>query len=53
MPEKHRINNLDVIYSQRYGKWQVRTLKGVVLEEFTLFVNAKKWAEKPHDFIQR
>lgn len=53
MSRKYQINNLDVIYSQRYGKWQVRTLKGVVLEEFRLLPAAKKWAGETHDFIQR
>ncbi len=46
----YQINYLKIIYNRMYNKWQVRTLKGVVLEEFRLLEDAKKWARKTHDF---
>ncbi len=53
MAKTYQINNLKIAYSRLYEKWQVKNLKGVVLEEFKLLEDAKKWAEKTHDFIQK
>ena len=53
MAKTYQINNLTIDYSRFYKKWQVKTLKGVVLEEFKLLEDAKKWAERTHDFIQK
>lgn len=51
MKQTYQINNLRIVYSNLYGKWQVRTLKGVTLEEFGLLEDAKQWAALTHDFI--
>ena len=51
--KSYQINNLKIVYSKFYNKWQVRTLKGVTLEEFKLLTDAKKWASKTHDFVQK
>ena len=53
MVKTYQINNLKIVYSKTYRKWQVRTLKGVTLEEFLLLGDAKKWSSKTHDFVQR
>ena len=53
MAKVYQVNNLRISYSQTYHKWQVRTLKGVTLQEFKLLEDAKRWAGKTHDFVQR
>jgi len=53
MAKTYQINNLKIVYSKGYGKWQVRTLKGVTLEEFKLLESAKRWAMRTHNFVQK
>ena len=51
--KRYQINNLKIVYSKMYGKWQVRTLQGVILEEFNLLADAKRCASEILDFIQK
>ena len=53
MTREYQVNNLRIIYSPFYNKWQIRTPSGVVLEEFKLLKDAREWAEKAHDFMQK
>lgn len=53
MSKTYQINNLTIAYNTFYRKWQLKTPGGVVVEEFKLLEDAKNWAEKTHDFIQK
>lgn len=48
-----QINNLKIVYSRLYRKWQVKSPDRRVLEEFRQKVDAVKWARKTKDFTAR
>jgi len=50
MPKTYQINNLKITFSTARNKWQVKSPKGVVLEEFRLLDRARAWAKRTKDY---
>ena len=48
-----QVNNLKIRYSKLYGKWQVKSPYGIILEEFRRKADAIAYAKRTKDFVRR
>lgn len=53
MKSEYQVNNLKIKYSKLYGKWQVISPDGRVLQEFAILNSAREYANSVKDFSKK